>query len=110
MKTFKNYLKYREATIADDGSSDRASVDDQKVFELIASIIKEAWLDNPDVVIDALKVIEAKKPGKYRTRIEEIDKHKKSPYGRGLDKPDEQPHHDIVRPEADKVGDPGGEG
>lgn len=105
MKTFEDYVRFKEALVADGDKSD--SVDDQEVFEIIAAIMKDAWLESPELVMKSLKVLEAEKPGKFRSRIEQIENRKKSPFGRGLDKPDF--HHDISRPIADKVGDPNGD-
>lgn len=100
-----NYVRFKEALVTDDES--RSSVDDQEVFELIASVMKDAWLESPDLVIRCLRLLEEEKPGKFRSRIEEIENRKKSPYGRGIDKPDGA-HHDLMRPTADRVGDPNG--
>ena len=69
--------------------------------------MKDAWLESPDLVIRFLSVLDQEKPGKFRSRIEEISNRKKSPYGRGIDKPDDN-HHDLMKPPADKTGDPSG--
>jgi hypothetical protein len=106
MKSFKKYVNIREALVADDGNG-RTSIDDQEIFEILANIMRDAWTENPELVMKCLHVLEQEKPGKFRSRIEEVASRKKSPYGKGLDKPNDF-HHDIIKPEADRTGDPAG--
>lgn len=109
MKTFPDYVRYREALTADDDQNNGMNGDNE-IFEILADLMKEVWIDDPNTVLEMLKKLEAISPNKYTYRINELKKRKNSPFGRGLDKPDDnsdKPHHDIIKPEADRVGDPG---
>ena len=103
MKTFENYVRYREAAVADQNSADSS-----EAIDILIDLMREVWLEDPNVVLQMLKKLEELSPGKYNQRINDLRKRKSSPFGTGLDKPDDdmdKPHHDIVKPEADRVGD-----
>lgn len=111
MKTFEDYMRYREAMVADDERNHPTDETDE-VIQMLSDLMKEAWLDDPTIVLSALNKLEEARPGKFSQRISEIRKRRNSPFGRGLDKPEDfndKPHHDVIKPLADRPGDPGGD-
>ena len=108
MITFGEYCRFKEAEQIDDmGSSDVVSGGEEAI-EILNSLMKDAWTDDKDKLLEIISQLEAINPGKYGSRIEELRKKKGNIYGDGLDKPDDNPRspHEIIKPDADRVGDP----
>lgn len=78
---------------------------DQDVIEKINNIMKDAWNDDPVLVLKCLGVLKQEKPGKYNARIQEIERKRKNTYGSGLDKPQDFSPDEIAPPVADRTGD-----